>query len=220
MLTKMLEDPAIEHPELTKRKYPGAIRVGLALMSKRMAPFAFVIGAFVSVAVAIVIVVTAFTPQNASVVQALMFGVGPLLSYLAVVTALGATRASWPPVLLGAVGIVTACSAHMTWYAELETNSAAGTSRTWLALIVSAALLISGAAGALIWRHVSRVIPTLAAVSLSTLGGVVAGVLTVPVLVIPGTTLVLALAALVIVMVRHRNEHQNLKRRAAAAAQS
>lgn len=189
-------------------------------MSKRVAPFAFAIGALVSVVVASVIVLTSLTTQNAAAVQVLMFGVGPLLSYLAIVTALETRRASWLPVLLGAVGVVTACAAHMTWYVELEAISTAGTSRAWLALIVSAALLISGAAGALTWRHVARVTPTLAAASLSALGGLVAGVLTVPVLAIPGTALVLALAALVVVVVRHRNEHQNLKPRAAAAAQS
>lgn len=218
VLMDMLEDSAAEHPELAKREYRGAIRAGLALTSKRVAPYSFALGALVSVTVAIVIVVTSFTAQNAPAVQALMFGAGPLLSYLAIVTTLRATRASWPPVLIGAIGMVTACAAHMTWYAELETDSAAGTSVTWLALVLSAVLLIAGAAGALIWRQAARGIPTLAAVSLSTLGGAVAGGITVPVLALPGAALVLALAALVIVVIRHRIEHQNLKQRTATTS--
>ncbi|MGO3658789.1 MAG: hypothetical protein ACTJFS_15775 [Micrococcaceae bacterium] len=184
------------------------------MRTKQLLPYVLAVGGLGSAAVALTLIVTAFTSQNAPVIQVLMFGLSPLLSFVAVITALRPAKDLWGVASLGSAGIIAACAAHMSWYTLIDAESPTGATFAWPLLITTAVLLIAGAGALFLWRSLAQKVSQKVAIAMSILVGMVSGGVIVPVLATPGAAPTIAIAVLVVIAVLHRREIRAMRQRA------
>lgn len=176
-------------------------------------PFALAILSLLISVVALAVVASSFTEENAPLVRVALFGVVPALGLLAVVAAMTAShkvrRSPWPAAMIGLVAIVTACVAHLTWYQQLDADDGVPLTSLWILLVIAAVALV---AVAIAWI----LIPSLTrsgmrqnlAVLLGVVAGLVVGVVIVAFLALPFAGVIVSIAALVTVIVLERGDRR------------
>jgi hypothetical protein len=172
-------------------------------------PYSLALGSVAFVTIAIAIVVTNFTDQNAQAVQALLFIVVPAFSLLAVVASLKPGRLGWVLSLLAVGGIVTAGAAHLTWYSMVDERVPQSADQLWGTLLFSAFLLLGISAGIAVARHIRRTASWLPAVLGGLVAGAAVGAASPVALFLPLFAPTISLAALITVVVVHRSSRRN-----------
>lgn len=174
--------------------------------------YVLAIGAVLVTIAAGAVLVTNFTGGTAPFVRAVVFGLVPALSALAVALAATASQrnfhVSWAAILVGLIGIGLACIAHQLWYLQMDAQSA--DSGPLLLLMFTGAVVSCGAAIAII------LVPVLGrsslrgpgGVALAIMAGLFGGAIFVASLAMPFTSVLLSVTALVIVVGLHRSERR------------
>lgn len=150
---------------------------------------------------------TLLTPSNELILQILLLGVCPLLSLWSFFAASSSHKVHfWPP-LLGSLGIVAACGAHVLWSSAID--SAASIDPAWSILIALAGCLFSIAVMMLPWRVLFPDVQRVPFVCLRGFLSILVGAASVVLLALPGTALLCSSGALAVAVLRRNRPTVN-----------
>lgn len=182
---------------------------GAAIRLRWVIPYALAVAAVAVTSFAIIIVATAFTERMEPLVLVSIFVVVPILSLWAFVTGVSASlrvvRVSRFAVVVGSLGVLSAGGAHLWWYSAMDAEYSAIGSSLWIPLVALAIGLISFSVILMLWPAFSRSMSAAVATLLAVVTGLACAAGVVATLALPLTAPMLAIAALVIVMLLHRN---------------
>jgi hypothetical protein len=206
VLRDMLADARESRPE---RAWKESIMAAMFKARWGMAISFAVLGAVVAVAALIFIASPAFTEATDSYGRIALTGVVPVLAILAVVTAVEASsrvlKTPWGAALLGILGSVATSITYELWYGRVEGVEA---SAAPLLVAAGASIALNGAALAILVIPVLRQLPVGAAGAIAALVAITGGT-TVLLFVFPiMSTVLIAAAALITVIIMRRAEHR------------
>lgn len=213
VLAGMLAEGLEQRPERARRESIMAQLHSFYTRARWTIALALAILSVIVTIVGIVLFSTMLTDQTASLIRVALIGIVPALSLLAVIAAVAASRrmlrTPWLSAILGLVAIVTACTAHMVWYRQVDTVDTSSVTAIWILLIIaSVALTTVAVAMILIPTLLQARMPQAGAVTVGIVTGAVAGVVGVAFLALPFASVIISIAALVtVIALRRRDQH-------------
>lgn len=216
VLAGMLWEARLERPHKRwKESLMADLSVSYATMRWGVAVLAVASAAVVAI-FSLAALMLFYGEQVAPAVQIALFGVVPALSLTAVFLARAASarvlRVRWSTFWFVLLGVGFACAAHLTWYAALQAINGEPASSVWVIFFLLAVGMIGAGTASFAYPLLPANLTTVARTAVATVIGLATGVVSVPLLAMPGTGLLLTAMALFIVLLMRRRERRAAQR--------